>query len=147
MPRKELLEHVHQAQISEDFKAEYLQLDTLEQMEQFVSYNEDKLNGTQSLLLLCRLVNQWNQLTSVKQGEPGHATASEQVRAFGGKIQRLESTLIKNCLHSKASYNLFETNLFVQAVGGSTITIDKTKSVPALSLRELEKHMLMNMNE
>lgn len=38
--------------------------------------------------------------------------------------------MIKNCLHSKASFGPFQTNLFIQLVGSSRITIDKTKSIP-----------------
>lgn len=55
--------------------------------------------------------------------------------------------MIKNCLHSKASYNVFQTNLFIQLAGSSRITIDKSKSIPVQDLKELEKHMLMNINE
>ena len=147
IPAEKLLELVDQTQVTPEFKENYLQLDSLDKIERLVSFNEDKLNGAQYLLLLRSLIAKWHDLNSVRPDEHGYGEARDQIKQFNAKIQQLEATMIKNCLHYKASYGPFETNLFIQLVGGSRITIDKTKSIPQQDLKDLEKQILLSLND
>ena len=114
-------------------------MDSLEKIERLVNFNEDKLNGTQYLLLLRSLVSMWGDFYDRRSDEHGYDEARDQIKQYNSKIQQLEATMIKNCLQSKASFGPFQTNLLIQLVGSSRITIDKTKSIPQQDLKDLEK--------
>ena len=83
---EKLLELVDQTQVTQEFKENYLQLDSLEKIERLVNFNEDKLNGTQYLLLLRSLIATWHDLISVRPDEHGYSEARDQIKLFNSKI-------------------------------------------------------------
>jgi len=50
-------------------------------------------------------------------------------------------------LLSKSSFNALSTNLFIQQVSQSAITFNKAKSVPLGDLKEIERHIMMNVKD
>lgn len=86
IPAEKLLELVDQTQVTQEFKENYLQLDSLEKIERLVNFNEDKLNGTQYLLLLRSLIATWHDLISVRPDEHGYSEARDQIKLFNSKI-------------------------------------------------------------